>query len=422
MRNRANLNSTIGDYRLIDFIGAGGMGEVYRGVHTRLGRVVAVKMLTQTHNNQQLVQRFRNEAQLQARLHHPNIATLFDFIEADGRCCIVMEYIDGQTLDEKIRLSGALPLADALRIFKSVVEAIHYIHDNGIVHRDIKSNNIKINAKGEVKILDFGIAKGETSPQLTATGSVIGTLQYLSPEQVKGEVADERSDIWALGSVFYEMVSGKVTFDATTLGRLCESILKSEYVPPTVINPELPKAVEQVIARCLKKNPAARYQTTQELFEDVKRLSVTEDLQEKPNSGEKIAVEPFSIGVVLEQFGQRKFGWVAVASLLVVVLLGLGIAFWPEDHSPKVAEPSRQNPSQPPSTKDATLRTVKIIAANGQAEVYSNGQLVGKTPYEIKARLGEPVNLLLKSEGFLNEKVEFAVTEKPEYVITLKKE
>src|SRR5438132_610652 len=160
------VNSVIGEYRIEGFLGAGGMGEVYCAQHSRIGRRAAVKILTHGSNLDGSLDRFFNEAKIQSSLRHPNIATLYDFTEVDGQPCIIMEYIDGQTLSERIRPSGPLQLAETVYIFQAVVEAIAHIHGIGVLHRDIKSNNIKISSTGEVKLLDFGIAKSESSDRL----------------------------------------------------------------------------------------------------------------------------------------------------------------------------------------------------------------------------------------------------------------
>src|SRR6266850_6230621 len=266
------INSTIGEYRLVEKLGEGGMGEVYQGVHSKIGRVVAVKILSQASAGAEFVERFLNEARIQAGLQHNNIATLYDFLEFDGQPCIIMEYIEGETLTDCIRSWGCLPLADAIRYFQSIVEAIDYVHGRGIVHRDIKSTNVKITPSGQVKLLDFGIAKSGASPALTMAGGFIGTLQYLSPEQIQGGFADARSDIWALGVLLYEMATSHLPFDANTLGDLCQKITAANYTPPSVMNQSVPREIQTIISRCLKKNPADRYQSARDLLQDVNRF------------------------------------------------------------------------------------------------------------------------------------------------------
>src|SRR5215471_19394638 len=267
------IGTTIGEYRVLDHLGAGGMGEVYRAIHSKIGRVVAVKVLTSAGHNPAMTDRFLNEARIQAGLHHPNIATLYDFCEFQGQPCIIMEYVDGQTLEMRIKSFGRLPPSEAVFIIQAVAQSIKYIHDNGIVHRDIKSNNIKITAAGEVKLLDFGIAKSSSTPSLTVDGSVVGTLQYLSPEQIRGGNADARSDIWALGVVLYEMVTGRAPFEATTIGDLCDKITKASYTAPSMLCGGLPREIESVISRCLKKNPADRYQSMREMLGSVMEVA-----------------------------------------------------------------------------------------------------------------------------------------------------
>ena len=258
------LNSTLGEYRLVDFLGAGGMGEVYRGVHVRIGRVVAIKVLLGGMDTN-TVQRFLNEARIQATLRHPGIAVLYDFLETQGRPAIIMEYVEGHTVAERIAAKGPLSVVDAASVIASVADTIGYVHSQGIIHRDLKTGNIKINPAGEVKLLDFGIAKGPDAAKLTKTRSVVGTFQNLSPEQLEGQAATFASDIWALGVVLYEMVTGRPPFDSENPTELMVKIIKVEYPPASAVNPAVPRELDQVIGHCLKKRPADRYHSAADL-------------------------------------------------------------------------------------------------------------------------------------------------------------
>ena len=425
MSRQTLINSTIGEYRLVDKLGEGGMGEVYQGVHSKIGRVVAIKIMSQAAAGPEFVERFLNEARIQAGLQHNNIATLYDFLEYNGQPCIIMEYIEGQTLTDCIRSWGCLPLPDALRYYQSIVEAIGYVHSRGIVHRDIKSNNVKITPLGQVKLLDFGIAKSGASPALTMAGGFIGTLQYLSPEQIQGGFADARSDIWALGVLLYEMATSHLPFDATTLGDLCQKITKANYTSPSVMNQNVPREVQSIISRCLKKNPADRYQSAQELLKDVNRaqaglssqstgqgsssaptaLSPHQSTSYQPASNQQASYQPASYQPLSSYSDHQSGGVVAtkpksnllmLATIAVVVLLVVvgGVYFMFSGG----AQTATDKPAQ-------GQETFKIDMFDGPADVYRNGQRVGTTPYPFQAKAGEELEFLLKREGYVDKTV-----------------
>ena len=430
MSRQTLINSTIGEYRLVGKLGEGGMGEVYQGVHSKIGRVVAIKILSQAATGPEFVERFLNEARIQAGLQHNNIATLYDFLEYNGQPCIIMEYIEGQTLTDCIRSWGCLPLPDALRYYQSIVEAIGYVHSRGIVHRDIKSNNVKITPLGQVKLLDFGIAKSGASPALTMAGGFIGTLQYLSPEQIQGGFADARSDIWALGVLLYEMATSHLPFDATTLGDLCQKITKANYTSPSVMNQNVPREVQSIISRCLKKNPADRYQSAQELLKDVNRAQAGLSSQStgqgsssaasalsphqpasyqpasyQPASHQQASYQPASYqppsSYSDHQSGEAiatkpKSNLLMLAAIAVVVLLGVvgGVYFMFSGG----AQTATDKPAQ-------GQETFQIDMFDGPADVYRNGQRVGKTPYPFQAKAGEELEFLLKREGYIDKTV-----------------
>lgn len=397
------LNYTIGEYRLVDLLGAGGMGEVYRGVHTKIGRVVAVKVLSQANRGPEFLERFLNEARIQSQLQHPNIATLYDFLEFNNQPCIIMEFVEGQTLSDLIQTHGAIPPREAIALFNPILSAIGYIHSQGVTHRDIKSSNVKISSSGQVKLLDFGIAKSGSSPALTQAGGFIGTLQYLSPEQLKGGYADARSDIWALGVLLYEMVTGCMPFEANTIGELYEAVNKVEYAKPCALNPGIPRGVESVISRCLKKNASERYQTAQELYNDLARAE-----SQATAVGLHAQAEPLS--------GNKRWLIVAggVAFLLFLVagaysLIGGGDATLPANRSLQPA--ANQSAASAPSRSPSQPKTLTIDVAEGRAEVYRNGQKVGTTPFNFEARQGEQVNFVLKNDGFVDKSVDLSVTD-----------
>jgi serine/threonine protein kinase len=411
MRSGSLLNSKIGDYQLVDFLGAGGMGEVYRAVHTKIGKVVAIKVLTlQKTGIGGVSDRFINEARIQGRLHHPGIATLFDYSDAGGHPCIVMEFVGGQTLDELIRLNGPFPPVQALKVFQAIAEAVGYIHSNSIVHRDIKSNNIKIDSEGDVKLLDFGIAKAATSPKLTAVGDVIGTFTYMAPELLKGGTADSRSDIWSLGILFYEMVSGEVPFRADTIGQLFEQIRKGSYVRATSLEPLLPAWVETIVSRCLKTNPAQRYRTVDEMLGEIRQLGVM-DPHSTPD------VKP----AVFPAF--RSYVTPIAALSFVTLLIVSGIYFWTNGGPSQAGITSNAPVVREADITEASshdLKVVKVQVLEGEAEVYQNDQKVGVTPYKLTEQLGKRVDLVLKRSGYKDKRVEFSVTEnKKEYTISL---
>lgn len=392
------MNSLVGEYRLVDFLGAGGMGEVYRAVHTKIGRVAAVKFLTNAAADPSLTERFFNEARIQANLHHPAIATLYDFLEFDGRPCIIMEYVDGQTLADRIR-SGPLPLAEALSFFRTVVQAVAHIHAHGVIHRDIKPGNVKVSGAGQVKLLDFGIARSDSAPRVTVTGGVIGTLEYLSPEQLRGAAADRRSDVWALGVLFYEMLTGCPPFESTNVADLCERIGKAAYEPVTRLNPAVSRDAERVIERCLKKNPSDRYQSAQDLLVDLTSRTA-EAKPDKPSQPARMIIP-------------------AAAAIVLIVILALYAVI--QTTVPDPAPQANSNDQQTDLQRNA-IRSVRIDTSEGPAKVVMNGRDMGMTPFVLKGRPGERLSLTLKRDGFEDKAVELTIGENPRpFTFTLNK-
>src|SRR6204780_2732281 len=265
-------------YQLIDKIGAGGMGEIYKAQDSRLNRLVAVKILSPgLSTDPERKRRFFQEAQAASALNHPNIITLYDIVTEGDMQCIVMEYIGGKTLRDLTPAGGLAP-AQVLQYATQIASALTAAHTAGIIHRDLKPSNIMVTTSGLIKVLDFGLAKwvdsgmsGQTGEQstveaaLTREGSIIGTVSYMSPEQAEGKHVDARSDIFSFGDVLYEMVTGKRAFEGRSGISTLSSILRDDVRPIHEAAPEVPPLLEQVILRCLPKDPAARWQSMKEI-------------------------------------------------------------------------------------------------------------------------------------------------------------
>jgi serine/threonine-protein kinase len=256
------IGSVVGNYRIIDKIGEGGMGAVFKGVDLMLEREVAIKMLRPELARQpQVVERFRTEAVTLAKLNHSNVATLHSFFRQGEDFFMVMEFVRGQTLDDVIRAQGAMKCDRAIELFCMALEGIDHAHKMGIVHRDIKPANMMLTDTGSIKVMDFGIARVLGSDRLTKAGHLIGTVEYMSPEQVRGEETDARSDIYSLGILLYEMLTGRVPFNSSSEYELMRCQIEVAPTPPRVHAPHIPLSVEQAIMRSLAKKRDARFQS-----------------------------------------------------------------------------------------------------------------------------------------------------------------
>ena len=272
------IGHTLGHYRILEKIGSGGMGEVYRARDDRLERDVAIKVLPAgTLTDQAARTRFRKEALALARLNHANIGVVYDFDTQNGTDFLVMEYIGGTTLASQLT-NGALPEKEAVKLGQQVAAALEEAHERGVIHRDLKPGNILVTPKRQAKVLDFGLARllkyeGDIATTETSTGTETGagTLPYMAPEQLRGEVADTRTDIHALGAVLYEMATGRRPFGETLAPRLIDAILNQPPVAPRALNARVSQELEQIILKCLDKDPELRYQSAREVRVDLER-------------------------------------------------------------------------------------------------------------------------------------------------------
>jgi beta-lactam-binding protein with PASTA domain/predicted Ser/Thr protein kinase len=291
-----------GRYRIVRKLGSGGMADVYLAEDEELGRRIAIKILNDRHaNDESFVERFRREAKNAAGLSHPNIVSIYDRGEAEGTYYIAMEYLDGRSLKELVVARGPLPIPDAIDATRQVLAALRFAHRKGVVHRDIKPHNVMADADGRLKVTDFGIARAGVS-QMTEAGSIIGTAQYLSPEQARGTAVDQRSDLYSVGVVLYEMLTGTTPFSGESPVEIAMKHLSDPPRPPSVERPDIPPDLDMVVLRALAKNPDDRYQTAEEMDTELERVSrgggvtaATADAATAVLSGAALAAAPTSI-------------------------------------------------------------------------------------------------------------------------------
>ncbi len=412
--------TTIGPYRITGFLGAGGMGMVWRASHRDLGRDVAIKRLSESACAGIPLERFRNEARLHGTLNHPRIAQLYDFIEDDGQPCIVMEYVAGPTIEEQLR-SGPIPLHTAITILEMVADAVGYLHQRGIIHRDIKPSNVKLRPDGSPVLLDFGIARAEGDPRMTKTGMIIGSPHIIAPEQFEGRPLDGRADIWALGVLFYEMITGRAPFTGESIAALANVILSTSPIAPSQRVKTLPARVDALVARCLERDPTRRFQTTEGLVEALRELR-----RVTPRTGEA----PGPSG--LDAMPASRRALIAVAALVVVSLGVLGVRKFTETpvgpapgDTTGVLPTPRVRPLAPPPDPgaNANVLTTRISIVDGMADVFIDGRQVGSTPYIHSAPVGTHVSLTLRRAGFHDESVTFVVSDNQrEYTLVMQRD
>ena len=365
------VGTSVSHYRLTARLGRGGMGEVYRARDIKLGRDGALKFLPDEFlQDSQKLERFRREAWAASALNHPNICTIYEIGEHEGRLFIAMELVEGKTLAEKLK-DGPLRIEEVMANSRQIAEALEEAHEHKIIHRDLKPANIMVTTKGRVKILDFGLAKlvktveadaaTEESLLLTQAGAVMGTVPYMAPEQLRGGAVDERTDLYALGELMYEMATGQRPFTETQSSRLISAILTQSPQPPRELNPEIPEELEAIILKAMAKDPAQRYQSAQEMMDDLG----------PPDSAWRLPLSASRKVEVRKAPPHRKSTLALIAGAAIVILAALLVILVPAVRRHFITPPSTSGGL--PAQKQLAVLPFTVIGGNPSDSAFSRG-------------------------------------------------
>lgn len=406
-----------GRYELLDRVGGGGMAIVYKGHDLLLNRNVAVKVLRQQYvHDEEFIRRFRREAQSAASLSHPNVVSIYDVGQEEDIHYIVMEYIEGMTLNDLIKEKAPLQVEDAIHIATQICDALDHAHSNQIIHRDIKPHNILIGKNGRVKVTDFGIARAATSSTITQTGSVVGSVHYFSPEHAKGIAAGAKSDLYSLGIVLYQMLTGKLPFLGESPISVALKHLQENVEEPRKVNPLIPQSIENIILKAMRKNPDERYQSAKEMMGDLDTCMQPERRNEPKLSfadadewdEERTRVVPAIRSDSFPQDGdddddvpkrgKKKKSWVApvvwtVILLVTIVGMWFGVKYVQDSMPKDVPIPNVEG--KPLEEAQAELKAVNLnyrITEEFNKE-QPKGTVIRQSPSAMKIKEGSIINL-----------------------------
>lgn len=382
MRYDSGHIKEIAGYRLTTRLGSGGMGDVYKAYNAALNRTAAVKILHQ----KELGDRFRNEAYIQSSVSHPNIARLYEYLVTGETACIIMEYVEGDSLDVHLQKKMKLSDEEASLIIGQIADALAYLHSKDILHRDIKPQNFKVQPNGKVTMLDFGIAKNKYTPKLTQQGYMVGTTDYMAPEQFRQQV-EKKSDIWSLGVMAYELVTGHMPFSADNAIGMRYKIEKGEYTRPRVLVPSISAKLNTIIEKCLQVNTASRIAAAgvQMLLNDQKPATETA----RKNLPSFLRQINFKIAVI------------AIAAL---IMLAAAIVFLNQPDKPSTGENDTEQQAH-----EILKLTIDVPNATNAFLVFPDGE-TQKLPFVISGKEGENIQFTLQADGYESKAVELPMT------------
>src|SRR5437588_1617533 len=412
MSETISTNRTIAQYTIVSKIGEGGMGEVYRARDTKLGRDVAIKVLPAAFSaDAERLRRFEQEAQSAGALNHPNILSIFHIGTHDGAPYIVSELLEGETLRDRMA-GAALAQRKAIDYGLQIAKGLAAAHEKGIVHRDIKPDNIFITNDGHVKILDFGLAKltsatdGTSQTEVptrkvnTDPGTVMGTMGYMSPEQLKGQPADHRSDIFSFGAILYEMLSGKRAFRGDSMAETMSAILREDPPDLSETNKTISPALERVVRHCLEKNPAERFHSARDLAFAIESLSRSATISGQTATMPTIAATESAAVGLSHWFGNARVAWIVAAVSVVSLLAALGLLYFNRSETnPRAARLSFTPPPQ--LSFNDVQPDATVISPDGQKIAFTATSADGKTMLYVRNLDSAEARVLPGSENAL---------------------
>ena len=397
------MKETLGRYKIIKEIGRGAMGIVYQGYDPKIDRIVALKTIrkdriAESSDVEDLVMRFQRELRATGKLVHPNITVVYDTGEDEEKAYIAMEYIEGDTLEDLIQRGIRFPMEKIIDIIDQICEGLEYTHRHGIVHRDLKPSNIMLVKRERVKITDFGISKaiGAASSPLTQAGVLLGTPSYMSPEQITGSEIDGRSDLFSLGIILYQLLTGEMPFVGDTIPTLLYNIVNKDPTPPSQIDSTIPALYDEVITKAVAKDPDKRYQMARDFVEDLKRAYRGKTLMEAPSIE---ATMTGAEGVTEAIYPKRKRYGLLAGFVVLFVALVVGGYYWMH-RTPRIPKEEERLVAIPEPLK--TFGSIVVKSDPPDAQVFLDGRLLENlTPTVIEGvTAGEKHEIRVEKKGF----------------------